>query len=774
MYKKFSGFILYILITIFVLALYSDQHSLPEKIETKLVDLMFKYRGTHNPGTDITIVTIDDKSLDQVGYWPWENDMLASLIYQISNGGPKVIGLDIPLNKKLLSDSPSLQTLTLVVKKAGNVILPLKFGLAEGPQFADPVPPAVMRSSYFTYDSFIKLKSKPPLSAKDISYPEPNLAKASADLGFINTEVDRDQKTRNEPLIINYGDNYYPALAVQVAKRFLQIPSSDVKIDPGNKVQLKDLDIPIDNQGRMLINYNGPAGLFQTYSAVDILKQKVEPSQFKNKIVLIGLSASGLAPAVNTPFVFGLPEVEKTAQVVENIIHKNFLNSANSFSIGLLLIILIGGFSAFMLPRVSLMYRFIILGVFMFVLINLNFILFSAFGVISKTFFPFLELLFFLAASPAIKSTEEQKKAEKRRAYREFEEYEEEEYEVPSYKREDRYVEPDSRSATKTITVKVEDSYETMDIPAIEEEKKQSKTPTPTLSGAAPTFTEFGRYKVVETIGKGAMGMVYKGMDHAIDRPVALKTIRLDFAVDPSEVEELKVRLVREAKAAGKLSHPNIVTIYDVGHQGEFQYIAMEYLKGHTLEKLIKKGMEWNYKILANIIIQICDALDYAHSKGIVHRDIKPANIMVLEDFKIKVMDFGIARFDANNMTQTGVAMGTPNYISPEQLQGKQASARSDIFSVGVVLYELLTGEKPFRGETITALIYNILNTNPPGPSTLNPKVPPFFDRVLERAMAKNSEERYQTARDMSFTLRDFVSTFIPARKPPVQAPTQE
>jgi len=774
MYKNFSGFILYILITIFILALYSDQHSLPEKIETKLVDLMFKYRGTHNPGTDITIVTIDDKSLDQVGYWPWENDMLASLIYQISNGGPKVIGLDIPLNKKLLSDSPSLQTLTLVVKKAGNVILPMKFGLAEGPQFAEPLPPAVLKSSYLTYDSFIKLKSKPPLLAKDISHPEASLVKASADLGFIITEVDRDQKTRQEPLIINYGDNYYPALAVQVAKRFLQITSSDVKIDPGNAVRLKDVDIPIDNKGRMLINYNGPAGLFQTYSAVDILKQKVEPSQFKNKIVLIGLTASGISPQVNTIFTFGLPSIEKTACVVENIIHKNFLNSANSFSIGLLLIILIGVFSAFMLPRISLMYRFIILGVFMFVLINLNFILFSAFNIIPKTFFPFLELVFFLAASPAIKTKEEQRKAEKRRAYREVEEYEEEEYEEPRYmKREERYLDPDSKSVTKTITVKVEDSYETMEVPT-EEEQKPTKTPTPLLAGAAPTFTEFGRYKVVETIGKGAMGMVYKGMDLAIDRPVALKTIRLDFAFDPSEVEELKERLVREAKAAGKLSHPNIVTIYDVGQQGEFQYIAMEYLKGHTLEKLIKKGMEWNYKILANIIIQVCDALDYAHSKGIVHRDIKPANIMVLDDFKIKVMDFGIARFDATNMTQTGIAMGTPNYISPEQLQGKQASARSDIFSVGVVLYELLTGEKPFRGETITALIYNILNTHPAGPSTVNPTVPRFFDRVLERAMAKNFEERYQNAREMSFALRDFVATFIPSKKPQVQAPTQE
>lgn len=199
MYKKFSGFILYILITIFVLALYSDQHSLPEKIETKLTDAMFKYRGNHNPGSDIVIVTIDDKSLDQLASWPWEQDLLASLIYQISNGGPKVIGLDIPLNKKLLSDSAGLHTLTLVVKKASNVILPLKFSLSEGPQFADPVPPSVMKSSYFTYDSFIQLKSKPPLSAKDITYPQASLAKASSDLVLSITKWSGTKKPVKNP-----------------------------------------------------------------------------------------------------------------------------------------------------------------------------------------------------------------------------------------------------------------------------------------------------------------------------------------------------------------------------------------------------------------------------------------------------------------------------------------------------------------------------------------------------------------------------------------------
>jgi predicted Ser/Thr protein kinase len=170
-----------------------------------------------------------------------------------------------------------------------------------------------------------------------------------------------------------------------------------------------------------------------------------------------------------------------------------------------------------------------------------------------------------------------------------------------------------------------------------------------------------GRYQILGTLGKGAMGHVYKGVDPAINRPVALKTIRLDFVNDPEEMEELKERLFREAQAAGKLSHPNIVTIYDVGSEGPLQYIAMEYLEGQTLETLIKKKTQFNYRIISQIIMQICSALEYGHSQGIVHRDIKPANIMVLKDYSIKVMDYGIARVDSHSMTKTGIAMGTPN-----------------------------------------------------------------------------------------------------------------
>jgi serine/threonine-protein kinase len=279
-------------------------------------------------------------------------------------------------------------------------------------------------------------------------------------------------------------------------------------------------------------------------------------------------------------------------------------------------------------------------------------------------------------------------------------------------------------------------------------------------SGSSTELTNLGRYQILGTLGKGAMGHVYKGIDPAINRPVALKTIRLDFVNDPEEMEELKERLFREAQAAGKLSHPNIVTIYDVGSEGHLQYIAMEFIEGVTLEEMIKRKAKFSYKILSQIIIQICSALDYAHERKIVHRDIKPANIMVTENYTAKVMDYGIARVDSSSMTKTGIAMGTPNYISPEQLQGKSVDHRADLFSLGVVMYELLLGRRPFKGENITALIYAILNHDPEKPSTVNPQIPLLFDHIIAKALKKNPAERYQKASEITTDLSDFVEAF--------------
>jgi serine/threonine-protein kinase len=226
-------------------------------------------------------------------------------------------------------------------------------------------------------------------------------------------------------------------------------------------------------------------------------------------------------------------------------------------------------------------------------------------------------------------------------------------------------------------------------------------------------------------------------------------------------MEELKVRLHCEAQAAGKLSHPNIVTIYDVGSEGHLQYIAMEHLKGQTLEEMIKKKVKFNFRIISKVIMQICSAMEYAHDHDIIHRDIKPANIMVLPDYTVKVMDFGIARIDSNSMTKTGIAMGTPNYISPEQLKGQDVDKRADIFSLGVVIYEMLLSKRPFKGENITSLIYSIINDEPEKPSNVNPQIPLLFDHIIEKALKKDPADRYQSANNLMSDISEFVESFV-------------
>lgn len=230
-------------------------------------------------------------------------------------------------------------------------------------------------------------------------------------------------------------------------------------------------------------------------------------------------------------------------------------------------------------------------------------------------------------------------------------------------------------------------------------------------------ISHLGRYEIIGEIGQGAMGVVYKATDPLIDRIVAIKTITLSLALD--EREEYEARFYQEAKAAGRLSHPNIVTIYDVGRSGDVAYIAMEFLQGRELRDILNDKQLLPVDQVIDIVTQVAMGLDYAHEHGIVHRDIKPSNIMVSRDAHVKITDFGIARMaSAGVRTQTGMVLGSPKYMSPEQVMGKQTDQRSDIFSLGVMLYEMLTGQPPFMGENVNAIMYQTLNAIPQQPSS--------------------------------------------------------
>jgi eukaryotic-like serine/threonine-protein kinase len=258
----------------------------------------------------------------------------------------------------------------------------------------------------------------------------------------------------------------------------------------------------------------------------------------------------------------------------------------------------------------------------------------------------------------------------------------------------------------------------------------------------------FGKYEVTEVLGKGAMGVVYKAFDPNIRRPVAIKTIRKEI-IDDDRAGTLVARFKNEAQAAGRLSHPGIVAVYEYGEDDDVAYIAMEYVQNNPLREYFNRGTRFEERDAVSVMAQLLDALEYAHEQGVWHRDIKPANILIMTNGRLKVADFGIARIDTSNLTQTGAVMGTPGYMAPEQYAGQAVDWRADIFSSGVVLYQLLTGARPFSGRAET-VAFKICYENPPPPSQLDgTRGWERYDPVIAKVLAKDPKDRYQTAAEL-------------------------
>ncbi len=875
MLKKYSAYILCFLIALFVVALYSNNFSPIQSLEWKIQDLMFSLKGDSDRTSEIILVNIDERALAEYGEWPWPRDKIADLVAAVGNGNPRTVFLDITFDDDLDEDTAGhTRILAGQMSWMNNVILPYEFSRADFMTSKVSMPDYLKYSAMQVNSEVGILDENSTLLAQNIFLPPELLCQYATGLGFKRDIFDKDKKVRWAPMALYYQGYYYPSEALIAAAHFMGIAPELVTLYENEKIDLGRSQIPIDEHGRMLINYNTPNKTFTSISAVDILSEKYNLAGLKARLVIIGKSADQISFAYNTPVADNLPAVEKTANIIENIVHSNYLKRYDNIPLmDVMILIVLGGLFAFILPRVALMYRLIILAGSIIVVANAGFILFNSLDILTRSTYIILELVLLMIATPfldhaflsqfsslriGIETTDSNRKSSRAENPKTKVVNESTPHETAGVKRDeatvamsplkppgsrDKYAPeetalnndqhkpsqeglPEDHSARDikddsagiiapepmqsqassnnnqstddepwvhdSSAIKLEDERtdippsdtsdnekaETIEPEPISKEPSDSKPISSADDDSGPLsdsqqigadtgkipFQRLGRYEVISVLGKGAMGKVYKGRDPAIDRNVALKTIRLDFVNDPEELEELKERLNREAKAAGMLSHPNIVTIYDVGAEGNLQYIAMEYLEGRTLEEMIRKKTKFNYRIIAQIITQICTALDYAHSQGIVHRDIKPANIMVLSDWRVKVMDFGIARVDSSSMTRTGIAMGTPNYISPEQLQGKPVDRRCDIFSLGVVMYEMLLQRRPFRGENLTSLIYNIVNGDPDLPSKINPTIPHLFDRVITRALKKEPDERFQHASEISASLSDFIESFGPKR----------
>jgi serine/threonine-protein kinase len=269
-----------------------------------------------------------------------------------------------------------------------------------------------------------------------------------------------------------------------------------------------------------------------------------------------------------------------------------------------------------------------------------------------------------------------------------------------------------------------------------------------------------GRYEVEKELGKGAMGVVYLGKDPKISRVVAIKTMALAQEFEEDELEEVKERFFREAETAGRLNHPNIVTIYDAGEEHDLAYIAMEFLKGHDLARYCKPDNLLKMRTVLSIVARAAEGLDFAHQQNVVHRDIKPANIMYEpESDTIKITDFGIARITDSSKTKTGMVLGTPSYMSPEQLAGKKVDGRSDLFSLGVMLYQMLSGSLPFKADSMASLMFKITNEEAADVRTIRAEIPEALSAVINKALIKDADQRFQTGAEFANALKVFLKT---------------
>ncbi|MFQ5636881.1 MAG: protein kinase [bacterium] len=324
----------------------------------------------------------------------------------------------------------------------------------------------------------------------------------------------------------------------------------------------------------------------------------------------------------------------------------------------------------------------------------------------------------------------------------------------------------DEVASVTPVTFESLDAGETLEDDTLEkqpesEEESMALKDTQTILGGIKKVRRIGRYVLEREIGRGSMGLIYKAWDPKLDRSVVIKQVAFHFSEKEREVARLKDRLLREARAAGRLNHENIVVIYDVEEEKDFSYIVMEFLDGHDLKTVMESGRTFEFEDTIKIVSQICSALSFANQNGIIHRDIKPSNIILIKNDKIKVADFGIAKFsNLGTLTQTGSIVGTPFYMSPEQIEGRKLDGRSDIFSCGVILYELLTQKHPFEGDNISTVVYKIVHQTPALPTMLNPDLPAKIDSIVECACAKDAKYRYTDAQELMLDLQKLAIEF--------------
>ena len=724
-------------------------------------------------------------------------------------------GLPEQLGKVIAEAEVALDTdakLAASMSKAGNVLVPSVFqlGVPQG-RPDNPLPAYALKSAVDETNNF----SLPAIRGQQ---PIEQIGAAAAGIAHLNQLPDVDGAVRQEPLLINYYGKAVPSMSLLVAAKSLNLGPADIKLNVGESVQIGKLMVKTDESALMLPQfYKGKDGrpAFAVDSFYDVISGKIPAAKYADKIVIIGATAAGVGTQFPTPAGPGLSPAETIAHITSSILSEHFIVQPGWgvwATLGVLL--LVAGYLIAGLPRLSAGKAAIVTLVLFLVLLVVEFSLLSAAATWLKFVFPAALLVighlalttkrFLMTEAGKLKSDEEsaetnrmmglalQGQGQLDMAFDRFRR-------VPfTDALMDNMYNLALDFERKRQFNKAQAVYEHMatynknhkDLQSkLNRAKNLSETVilggggvhpggTMLLDGGAVEKPMLGRYQVEKELGKGAMGVVYLGKDPKIGRVVAIKTMALSQEFEGEELDDARERFFREAETAGRLQHQNIVTIFDAGEEHDLAYIAMEFLKGKDLADVTKDGSLLPVPKVLSIVARVAEALAYAHKQNVVHRDIKPANIMYEPDSDtVKVTDFGIARITDSSKTKTGLVLGTPSFMSPEQIAGKKVDGRSDLYSLGVMLFQMLAGVLPFRGDSMAELMYKIANEEAPDIRIIRKDLSPRLAQIVALSMAKKPELRYQDGDRFAADLRAAIAALqgdapvaAPAPAPAVQA----
>ena len=634
------------------------------------------------------------------------------------------------------------------------------------------------------------LLPEPLLSIDKVYPPIETLVRQAGGAGTLYLGVDNEH-VRTEPLVIKYGNDYLPSFVLMMAARSKALSADDIQVDlKQHRVSLDKKNLQVDNHLRVYPRFYHSKNnkevdkAFIEYSMLDLLNGKVSNSALRNKTILVGITAPQHASPQRTPGGAMMSPVNVVAHKISSLFNDDlYVLPAWAIYAQLSVLLLLGFYLVFLLPRFRLGTGMAMSALLLILLLNVHFVAMISQSLWIPLVTPVLVLVighFILATKTFIDTHLQSMKIELSQAnqmiaqslhaqgnldqamekYRkclvdnalleqiynlglDYERKRQFNKAIPAFETIQQH-DADFRDVAERLQRNKEVSSASLG------SVTQGDSNNLVVSTAGMEKPMLGRYQVDKELGRGAMGMVYLGHDPKIGRTVAIKTMKLSQEFDGDKLAEIQERFFREAETAGRLNHPNIVTIYDVGEDQEMSYIAMDYLKGVDLVAYASKETLLPLDEVLDVMVKVASALDYAHKQKVVHRDVKPANIIYDKETGIlKVTDFGIACLTDTSKTKTGTILGSPSYMSPEQIAGKRVDGRSDLYSLGVMMFQLLTGELPFKGESLATLMFKITSERHPDIRTLQPALPLWISKFIDKALEKDIEKRFQTGQQV-------------------------